>query len=107
MLMELKRALLMNRNSQIRMTNGEIRRKTEIRRTNEPSHTRAPFDIRASDFFRHWSLVIGHSTTGSWSQCTVARHTEHLREFSVLPPVRRCQSVIGFVCVIWVAASVI
>src|SRR5262249_13184695 len=41
---------------------------TEIRRTNEPSHTRAPFDIRASDFFRHWSFVIRHLTR-LWSQC--------------------------------------
>ena len=63
----------MNRNFQIGMTNDEIRRKTEIRMTNEPLHPRAPLDIRASDFFRHWSLVIGHSTTGSWSQCTAAR----------------------------------
>jgi len=29
--------------------------------TNGPLHTRAPFDIRASDFFRHLSFVIRHS----------------------------------------------
>ena len=59
----------MNRNSQTRITNDEIRRNTEILMTNEPLHTGAPFDIRASDFFRHLSFVIRHSTTGSWSQC--------------------------------------
>src|SRR5262245_58221415 len=52
--------LSMNRNAQIRRTNDEIRRNTEIRRTNEPLHTRALFDIRASDFFRHLSFVIRH-----------------------------------------------
>src|SRR5262245_27161053 len=50
------------------MTNDDIRRNTEIRMTNRPLRTRGPFDIGASDFFRHWSLVIGHSTTGSWSR---------------------------------------
>src|SRR5439155_7676774 len=32
-----------------------------------PLHTRVPFDIGASDFFRHLSFVIRHWTTGSWS----------------------------------------
>ena len=46
----------LNRNSQTRMTNDEIRRNTEIQMTNGQLHTRAPFDIRASDFFRHSSF---------------------------------------------------
>jgi hypothetical protein len=44
------------------MTNDEIRRKTEIRMRNGRSHTRASFDIWASDFFRHLSFVIRQST---------------------------------------------
>src|SRR6266536_633512 len=68
-----ERGLSMNRNSQTRISNDEIRRNTEIRMTNGRLHTRAPFDIRASDFFRHLSFVIRHSTTGSWSQSTVTK----------------------------------
>ena len=59
--------LSMNRGSQTRMTNTEIRSNTEIRMTIEPLRTRASFGLLASDFFRHRSWVIGHSTTGSWS----------------------------------------
>ena len=55
---------------QTRMTNDEIRRNTEIRMTNGHG-TPGLFDIRASDFFRHLSFVIRHSTTGSSPQCTV------------------------------------
>src|ERR1041385_1574282 len=40
------------------MTNAQVRRKTENRTTNRPPHTSGRFDIRASDFFRHWPLVI-------------------------------------------------
>src|SRR5438093_56164 len=61
------------------MTNDEIRRNTEILMTNEPLHTSAPFDIRASDFFRHLSIVIRHST-GSWSQCMGKKRKEVLHE---------------------------
>ena len=46
----------MNRDSQTRMTNDQIRRNTEILMTNGTLHTRALFDIRASDFFRHLSF---------------------------------------------------
>jgi len=46
----------MNRASQIRMTNDEIQRNTECRI--RPLNTQAPFDIQASDFFRHLSFVI-------------------------------------------------
>src|SRR6266568_7621690 len=67
-----ERGLSMNRNSQTRITNDEIQRNTEILMTNEPFHTSTPFDIRASDFFRHLSFVICHSTTGSWSQGTAS-----------------------------------
>src|ERR1051325_9882262 len=59
------------------MTNDEIRRNAEIRRTNGPWHTRAPFDIRASDFFRHLSfdnrfsvpmrMIALHKPTLVWS----------------------------------------
>src|ERR1051325_10683144 len=53
-----------DRNSQTRTTNDEIRRNTEIQKTNEPFHTRALFDIRASDFFRHLSFVIRQPVHG-------------------------------------------
>src|SRR5439155_19713197 len=69
------RRLSMNRNSQTRITNDEIRRNTEILMTKKPLHTNEPFDIRVSDFFRHSSFVIRHSTTGLYSQCAVARPT--------------------------------
>src|SRR6266545_1755921 len=59
---ESERRLSMNPDPQTRMTKDEIRRKTEIRMRNGRSHTRASFDIRASDFFRHLSFVIRHPT---------------------------------------------
>src|SRR5438132_9555429 len=89
------------------MTNDEIRRNTEILMTNEPLHTRAPFDIRASDFFRHLSFVIRHSTTGSCSQCTARVKSRLSMNRSVLPascrqrnrrkalPTRRRQHLVG------------
>ena len=52
----------MNRASQIRMTNDEIQRNTECRI--RPLNTQAPFDIQASDFFRHLSFVIRHQVHG-------------------------------------------
>ena len=75
----------MNRNSQTRITNDEIRRNAEILMTNEPLHTSAPFDIRASDFFRHLSFVIRHSTTGLWSQCTASKSWGLWMSARVLP----------------------
>src|SRR5262245_26631124 len=39
-----------------------MNRHSQTRMTNEPWHTRASFDIRASDFFRHLSFVIRHLT---------------------------------------------
>src|SRR6059036_12334 len=53
---------------QVRMTNDEIRRNTEIRMTKPPIALLSAFGIRASDFFRYLSFVIRYST-GSWSQC--------------------------------------
>src|ERR1051326_7372161 len=50
--------LCMNPTSQSRMTNDEIRRNTEIRMTNGPLHSRAPFEIRASNSLRHLSFAI-------------------------------------------------
>src|SRR5205085_11069832 len=49
----------MNRYSQTRMTNDEIRRNDQIRMT-KPA-TAEHLDIRASDFFRHLSFVIRNS----------------------------------------------
>jgi hypothetical protein len=40
------------------MTNDEIRTNTEVRMTDGSLHASTPFDIRASDFFRHLSFVI-------------------------------------------------
>src|SRR5262249_19388975 len=60
-----KTSALFNRDSQPRMTKDKVRSNTETRRTNGRWHTRAPFDIRASDFFRHLAFAIRHSTTGS------------------------------------------
>src|SRR5882724_7987556 len=45
------------------MTNEEIRRNDKIRMTKPATAQLRVFDIRASDFFRHWSFVIRHSTT--------------------------------------------
>ncbi len=70
----------MNRSSQIRMTNDEIRRNDEIRMTKPPTAQLRVFDIQASDFFRYSPFVIRHSTVsdkfpsqeglaaGSWLQ---------------------------------------
>src|ERR1051325_3379144 len=52
------------------MTNDEIQRNPEIRMTNRPRDTRAPFDIRASDFFRHSLFVICYWTTVSFLAAT-------------------------------------
>ena len=70
----------MNLDSQTRMTHDEIRRNTEIRMTNGPLHTRGLFDIRASDFFRHLSFVICHSTTGPRSQCVRKKRKGDFRD---------------------------
>src|SRR6266516_6334984 len=40
------------------MTNDEIRRNDKIRMTKPATALLRVFDIRASDFFRHWSFVI-------------------------------------------------
>src|SRR6266581_130305 len=40
------------------MTNDEIRRNDKIRMTKPATAQLRVFDIRASDFFRHWSFVI-------------------------------------------------
>ncbi len=52
------------------MTNDEIRRNDEIRMTKPATAQLRVFDIRASDFFRHSSFVIRHSTFGS-QKCVV------------------------------------
>ena|SRR2546425_10688767 len=44
------------------MTNDEVRRNDEIRMTKPTTAQLRVFDIRASDFFRHSSFVIRHST---------------------------------------------
>ena len=78
----------MNRNCQIRRTNDEIRRNTEIRISKRQSHSWASFDIRALEFFRYLSFVIRHSTAyakqGSWSSCT--RKSSPRKPFTSIHP---------------------
>src|ERR1051325_7896924 len=62
----------MSRDSQIRRTNVEIRRKTEARTTKGPWQAKGAFDIRALDFFRHLSLVIRQQVHGR-KACTKRR----------------------------------
>ena len=52
----------MNRDSQTRMANDEIPRNDQIRMTKPATAQLRALDIRAWDFFCHWSLVIRHST---------------------------------------------
>src|SRR5205814_2163443 len=62
-----ERGLSMNRTSQIRMTNDEIRRNTEIRMT-KPAIALLSV-VQHSSFGFLSSFVIRHSRTASWSQC--------------------------------------